>query len=1089
MNNKQSGYYSFPFWILFIIFFFTTLNISAQTGTVSVEFKNASPKEIIENLESRTPYRFIYQDNINLDSPKVTLTKENVSIDEILKDLQELTGLNFRRNENNIAINKSDTDSKKKRTQGISGKIVDNYGLPLFDAVVIANPGGVTVFTDSEGGFILELDPGFYNVEVTIQGFNSRYIQNIPVSKGEVTPLNLGMELADNQNISLDEIVLTGEQYKSAESTEGLLLQQKRAAQMSDGISAGQIARTPDSNVGSTLKRITGVTTVDDRYVVVRSMGERWNQAMMDGVNLPSTEVTQQSFSFDIIPTAMVQSIVVSKTATPDMYANFAGGNIEVKTKDIPKEDFTTVSISNSYNNRSTFKDFLTKQRGKYDFFGFDDGTRSYPDFQSYPYPSNEAESGPYFQESKKFTQDNFATYKDKAIPNTSFQFALGRVYNLDENSKWGFSGSLLFRNTQSKQVIDNTSRGLLPNTEFYPEGNTYSYGGGSITLEYPVLHKYGYKNSGGIYTYNSTLAGMLNGGVQFGSNKITMRNTLIHIYDNQLTQITGWNSYQVSYNEILNGSVLPQTKEDDYPVYTDFFQNKVEGNHRFNGYELNWFTAINSTVKKTKDATFLTNNRERVGDDILVYTEVYNSASNVRRANFDNDETDYNIAFNINKSFDFNQVKNNLKIGYFGTFKTATNQQEKADLRVVGQGTDRVKVYDLGEVLSGAYYYYGGFGWTKLATYGNRYKGEVITHSPFIMLDNRIGDFLRIVWGLRAESYDYNEISNQREALDDAVATELDEELWQYLPSVNITYSPTRKSNIRLGYYKSALRPQFSERLQIPYYDPVYAATIINYTARGGIISSISNNYDLKFEWFPSLGQILSAGVYYKKIDHPIEKISSSPYDSATRYIYTTNSERAELWGIEAEILKNLSFLGEGKTLQNIYLYANGTINETSVTSYVNIDGTGGLYEANRPLYGQSPYSYNLGLDYVGDRLSFNLRYNGTGDQYLLVGFDYADEEIRRPYAVADAQISYRFLKEKNFEVKISAQNIFDRVLETYNNKNSYSSVDFQQGENPRDQYQLGMGATKRYDEDVDRIVFRSFTGRNIKFTLTYNF
>lgn len=1088
MNNPHSGQYFFAFWILFIGLFFNITTATAQTGTVSVEFKNASPKDIIDNLESRTPYRFIYQDNINLDSPKVTLKKDNVSIDDLLEKLQELTGLNFRRNENNIAINKPDTEAKKKRLQGISGKIVDNYGIAVFDAIIVASPGNVTVFTDTDGDFTLELESGFYDVEITAQSFAPRFIQNIPVDSGNLTPLNLVLEL--NQNITLEEVTITGQQYKSTESTEGLLLQQKRAAQMSDGISAEQIGRTPDNNVGSTLKRITGVTTIDDRYVVVRSMGERWNQAMMDGISLPSTEVTQQSFSFDIIPTAMVQSIVVNKTATPDMYANFAGGNIEVKTKDIPKENFTSISISNSYNNRSTFKDFLTKQRGEYDYFGFDDGTRDYPDFQSYPVPVNEAESGPFFEESKKFTQDNFTTYKDKAMPNTSFQLALGRVYNLNEGSKWGFSGSLLFRNTQSKQVIDHTSRGVFkPNAEFFPEGIDYDFGDYQAPLEYPVLKKYGYKNSGGIYTYNSTFAGMLNGGVQFGNNKITIRNTLIHIYDNQLTQITGWDGYGISYNEILDGSTLPITKETDYPVYTDFFQTKVEGNHRFKGYEFNWFGAVNSTTKKTKDATFLTNQRERLGDDVLVYTEVYNSANNVRRRNFNNDETDYNIAFNINKSLNFNNIKNNVKIGYFGTFKTATNKQESANLQVIGQNSDRVRVYNLHETLSGSYYYYGGFGWLKTGTYGNRYEGEVITHSPFIMLDNRIGDFLRIVWGLRAESYDYNEISNQSEAEDFAL-TESPDKLWQYLPSVNITYSPAEKINIRLGYYKSVLRPQFSERLQIPYYDPVYEANIINFTARGGILSSVANNYDFKLEWFPSLGQILSAGVYYKKIDDPIEKISSSPYDSATRSIYTTNSDKAELWGVEAEILKNLSFLGEGKALENIYLYANGTINETTVTSYVNTDGTGGLYEANRPLYGQSPYSYNLGLDYIGDRLSFNIRYNGSGDQYLLVGFDYKDEEIRRPYAVADAQISYRFFKEKNFEVKCSAQNIFDRVLETYNNQNSYSSLAGEQtGKNPRDQYQLGMGATKKYDEDIDRVLFRSYTGRTIKFSLTYNF
>lgn len=85
--------------------------------------------------------------------------------------------------------------------------------------------------------------------------------------------------------------------------------------------------------MGATLKRVTGVTTIDNKYVVVRSMGERWNTAAMDGINLPSTEAYNQNFSFDIIPNSMVESVVISKTATPDMNASFAGGFVEVKQR------------------------------------------------------------------------------------------------------------------------------------------------------------------------------------------------------------------------------------------------------------------------------------------------------------------------------------------------------------------------------------------------------------------------------------------------------------------------------------------------------------------------------------------------------------------------------------------------------------------------------------------------------------------------------------------------------------------------------------------------------------------------------------
>lgn len=114
MNNVFSKQFSIAFWILFFGLFLGANSMNAQSGTVSVDFKNSSPKEIFDNLESRTPYRFVYQNDMDLSAPRITLKKENVSIDEVLNELQTLTSLNFKRNDHNIAVNRKGT-SKKKR--------------------------------------------------------------------------------------------------------------------------------------------------------------------------------------------------------------------------------------------------------------------------------------------------------------------------------------------------------------------------------------------------------------------------------------------------------------------------------------------------------------------------------------------------------------------------------------------------------------------------------------------------------------------------------------------------------------------------------------------------------------------------------------------------------------------------------------------------------------------------------------------------------------------------------------------------------------------------------------------------------------
>lgn len=1075
MNNDFSR--QFAIWILFFGFLFGTQTIYSQTGTVSVDFKNATPQKIIDNLKSQTPYQFIYQKDLDLSLPLVTLKKDNVSIDEILSDLQSLTNLNFRRNQNNIAVNSKDTGKKKKKGK-ITGKIVDINGLSLPGINIMVAELSLGAQSDIDGNFVLELESGEYTIEISAISFQTQKITGVKVLEGGETPLVVSLK-EDTQ--SLKEVVIIQDYKKATASVQGLLLQQKKAAQFSDGISAEQIARTPDRDVASSLKRITGVTTVGDKYVVVRSMGERWNQAVMDGIALPSTDAYQQNFSFDIIPTSIVESIVVSKSATPDMYANFAGGYVEVKTMDIPKENFTNFSISTSYNSRSTFKERLTKQEGDYDYWGFDDGRRDYPTgLVALDVPTTEANSGFFLEQSKQFTQDNFTTYKTYGAPGTTLQFGVGRTHKLKDNNKWGFVGSLIFKNTQEKLDIEHTERGLYKsNTEFKAENEA---------APYSTFTKFGFKNSGANYNYNSTLGGMFNAAIQLDNHKITTRNTVMHIYNNQFTQINGWNMGQ-STPEILDGTDLATTSESNYPVYTTFIQNKIEGNHKFNKLEINWYGAYGNVRKDTKDATFIDVETERVGDDLLQYYDVYNAGNSFRRSNFTNDEVDYNAAINFKYSFDFSDsFTNDFKAGYFGTYKKATNQQESAKIVTVGQPAERAKIYEpLSQFLDGSNYYYGGYGWQDFGIYGDKYVGDVKIHSPFLMLDDKLGRFVRLVWGVRAESYIYTQIESQSEVPNVFSNVQGDDKVWQFLPSASLIISPTNKMNVRLGYNKSVLRPQFAERLTIPYFDPIRSTKIYNVTE--GLVSSVANNYDLKLEWFPSGGEVLSFGVYHKNIDDPIEAVGfSNP--SGAREIYNMNSNNAKLSGVELEFYKSLSFLGEGDILKNLFVYGNASVNDTKVTSYVRLDGTGGTYEANRPLYGQSPYTYNLGLDYIGERLGFSLRHNAVGDQYILVGFEYFAEEIRKPYAVTDAQVSYKFFKERNLEVKCSFKNLFDAGIETYNNANSYSKIEDIPGiANPRERFSLGEGATDKYDQDLDREVFKAKNGRTISISLNYSF
>ncbi|MHA3790008.1 TonB-dependent receptor [Flavobacterium hauense] len=1055
---------------------------SLTAQTVNKEFPVESLESRLNKIAQESKINILFDSSSQIKTVKVTALNGNGKTWEQILDLSlHSTPFTYKKNGSSYAIIAKPVPAPKKKPGKIKGKAVDNIGLSLPGVTIRIVETGLVTISDIDGNYTLETESGTYTVEASFISFQTQLITGVKVTENDVTPLDIALK---EDAKSLNEVVITKTYKVATASTEGMLLEQKNAAQISDGISSEQISRTPDKDVGAVLKRITGVTTIDDRYVVVRSMGERWNQAVMDGINLPSTDAVQQQFSFDIIPTAMVESVVVSKNATPDMNANFAGGYVEVRTKAIPKEDFTSFSVGTSYNSRSAFKPRLTKQQGANDYWGFDDGKRDYPTgLQNLDVPVTEAGSEPFFEQSKKFTQDNFTTYQTYAAPGTSLQFALGRAFDLKDGNRWGFVGSLIFKNTQEQLDIEHTERGnLMRNTVYEAEtGEGYS-----------TLKSFGFKNYGASYNFNSTMGGMFNAGIQLGRHKFTARNMIMNMYDATLTQITGWGYYSGSIPEILNGTDLPFTTETNYPVYQKFIQNKIEGEHKLGDLEIDWFAAYSTTSKDTKDATFTNKGRIRLGDDVLLTQGLYNSDyDNFRRANFTNDEKNYNGGINFKYAFNFGEsFENYVKAGYFGTYKKATNQQESAGLAIVGQGVDKIGDINIpvSELLDGSHYKWGGYGWQRTTNYGKQYMGDVKIHSPFLMLDNKLSRFVRLVWGVRAESFVYTHISSQADNPLNFGTVQKDEKVWQYLPSVNLTVSPTEKTNLRLGYNKSILRPQFAERLNMPYFDPLRNAKVLNYT--GGIVSTVVENYDFKAEWFPSRGEILSLGLYSKNMKDPIEAVANIAGDGGTRTIYNMNSHSAKLWGIEMEIYKNLSFLGEGDALNRIFLYANAAINNTKVTGYTNIDGTGGLYKANRPLYGQSPYNYNLGLDYIGDRLGFSIRHNATGDQYLLVGFDYLAEEIRMPYGITDVQTSYKFFKNKNLELKCGVKNLFDTAIETYSNKNSYTKIlDDYQGKNPRDQFGLGAGATDKYDEGIDNKFFKAWNGRTISISVNYSF
>ncbi|MBL0061122.1 MAG: carboxypeptidase-like regulatory domain-containing protein [bacterium] len=264
----------------------------------------------------------------------------------------------------------------------VQGIIVDSEtGEAMIGVSVMLDGTQQGAATDLDGNFtIRNVAPNSYILIANYIGYARLTVTEVAVASDKVTTLNLKMS---TEAIQTKEVVIEARRIDNTEAS--ILQMQRRSSSVSNGISAEQIKKSPDSDAADAVKRVTGISVVGDKYVYVRGMGERYNNTRLNGSSLASPEPLKRVVPFDIIPANLLNNIVVSKTFTPDMPGDFAGGSVQLTTKDFPEKLTFSVSQTVDYNDQTTFKDFSTYKGGNTDWLGWDDGTRELPDEMSNP--------------------------------------------------------------------------------------------------------------------------------------------------------------------------------------------------------------------------------------------------------------------------------------------------------------------------------------------------------------------------------------------------------------------------------------------------------------------------------------------------------------------------------------------------------------------------------------------------------------------------------------------------------------------------------------------------------------------------------
>ncbi|MFZ5434489.1 MAG: carboxypeptidase-like regulatory domain-containing protein, partial [Calditrichota bacterium] len=262
-------------------------------------------------------------------------------------------------------------------TGSIEGTVFDSEtGEAMIGVSIMVEGTSRGAASDLDGHYrISEVPIGKQTIIATMIGYSRVTIRDVLVDINASTKINIQMA---SEAVELGEVVIEAKMVNNTEAS--LLGIRKRAPIVADGISAEQIKKSPDSDAGEAMKRITGVTVVGDKYVFVRGMGERYNNTRLNGATIASPEPLKRVVPFDVIPASLLDNIIVSKTFTPDQPGDFAGGSVQLSTQEFPEKLTFSVNSSSSYNSQSSMKEFLTYRGGDRDWIGMDDGSREIPD-------------------------------------------------------------------------------------------------------------------------------------------------------------------------------------------------------------------------------------------------------------------------------------------------------------------------------------------------------------------------------------------------------------------------------------------------------------------------------------------------------------------------------------------------------------------------------------------------------------------------------------------------------------------------------------------------------------------------------------
>ncbi len=877
----------------------------------------------------------------------------------------------------------------------LTGKIVNTKNEPVAGVSVKIIGSNTGSSTDVEGRYAISLEAGKkHELEFSAVGYTTKRVNDIEVGPGLDNELNLVLEVEAK---AIEGVVVRATSRRQ-ESTMALLNFQKNNIALSSGLASDFIRRTPDKNTGEILKRVSGASIQDNKFVIVRGLSDRYNAAMINTAQFPSTEPDKKAFSFDVIPAVLIDNIIINKTATPELTGEFAGGLVQINTKDIPAKDMLSVGFSFGFNTNSVFKDFISNERTNTDWLGFDNGDRNLP--AGIPSTSagyngkNVLNRAAY---SKLFSSDVYPEVNSTAGPIQTYNITYGLGRKLKNNASFGLVAGVIYRKSKLKYSVDRLigeKQIDAINRKFIDDQNKYAINAGAV----------------------------LNLTYSFRKTKISFKNLLNQAYEDNY-YIRSGNDFDRQVDVSFRSSFLNQRT-----LYT----GQLEGEQQLSAsgikLKLNGNFAYNWKTQPDLRTTSYFRNIGTADPFTISFDESGRFFSDLK-------DFSYGGGGQLIVPFTLGEQKQTMKTGGSTLIRVRDFRSRNFRWEAESADANNLKSLPFDQIFQPGNISENGLLLEEITQLEDKYFGVSIVNAGYLMFDNKLSENVRLIWGARAENFQ-QVLTAKRSDLKRIV---VDNDKWDILPSINFIYNLNPKNIIRLSGSQTVARPEFREIAPFSFFD--YEQ---NYAVSGDTTLTRTKIYnaDVRYEWYPKAGESVSIGLFYKNFNDPIELRARNA--NPRRYSYQ-NADKANTYGIELEVRKGLDFLG--KSMENFSVFSNLTYISSKV-ELKSITAGGTSVSFDRPLQGQSPYLINLGLQYANKNADFSgsLLYNRVGQRIVLVGdaenFGLYDI-YERPRDQVDFQLTKKVLKKRG-EIKLNIADLLNQRYYFYDNfdsKKAYQS------------------------------------------------